>query len=311
VVGLNVPLTDTENRIRQGSVVHQGHDRHSQHRPCNKTVMLYPMPELLEFFQRFSNNWTLTRFPSLARIHDAMDPVAWTLVTLLVAAVGVGIFFSLNTRRTLLYPDEVESTPALLLVRLKQDPTVLSPVAIISRLGSEATLELLEYGDGIRSKEWRYRWNGVREELLRLLSQQNAFGPTYALARYYRSADTQEPDTLRIRRTALVHKLGLLRQLDPGPDGKPAELRIRSHPAEVEGRLGFVGDTAWLMPDEPVLPAEGPVIEMAQIEFRTVQDAEVQLHIRRSPTVGGGFRLHLKKRRNLWVVVGEEMEWVS
>ena len=30
--------------------------------------------------------------------------------------------------------------------------------------------------------------------------------------------------------------------------------------------------------------AEGPVIEMDQIEFRTVQDAELQMHIRRRKT---------------------------
>lgn len=269
------------------------------------------MQELLHFFQRFFERWDLNQIPSLARIAQLMDPIAWTLVTLLVAAVGIGIFLGMSTRRSFLYTDEVESTPTILLARLKQDPTRLSPVAIISRLGAEATLELLEYGDQIRTKEWRYRWNSVREELLRLLSQQNAFGPTYALARYYRSADTQEPDTLRIRRTALVHKLGLLRHLEPGLDGKPAQLRIRCHPVEVEGKLGFEGDALWLMPDEPAPFVDGPVIEMEPIEFRTVQDAEVQMHIRRSPVVGGGFRLRLQKRRNMWVVVDEELEWVS
>jgi hypothetical protein len=172
-------------------------------------------------------------------------------------------------------------------------------------------MELLEYGDEIQTKEWRYRWNSVREELLRLLSQQNAFGPTYALARYYRSADSQEPDTVRIRRTALVHKLGLQRRLEPNPDGAPAQLRIRCHPAEVTGDLGFDGQTFWLMPDEPALPAEGPLIEMEPIEFRTLNDAELHIHIRRTPMVGGGFRLALKKRRKMWVVVDEELEWVS
>jgi len=269
------------------------------------------MQEFLRFLQRLLERWDLNHLPSFARVVQSMDPIAWTLVVLLIAAVGLGIFFSVSTRRSFLYSDEVESTPDILLARLKQDPTRLSPVAIVSRLGSEATLELLEYGDQIRTKEWRYRWNSVREELLRLLSQQNAFGPTYALARYYRSADTQEPDTLRIRRTALVHKLGLLRHVDPGADGKPAQLRIRCHPAEVEGKLGFEGDSLWLMPDEPAPQADGPVVEMDPIEFRTVQDAEVQMHIHRSPVVGGGFRLRLQKRRNMWVVVDEELEWVS
>ncbi|NJR12854.1 hypothetical protein HC776_03105 [bacterium] len=97
----------------------------------------------------------------------------------------------------------MEATPDILLARLKQDPSRLSPIAIVSRLGAEATLELLEYGDQIRTNEWRYKWSSIREELIRLLSQQNAFGPTHALARYYRSADRQEPDTLRIRRTVI------------------------------------------------------------------------------------------------------------
>jgi len=264
-----------------------------------------------ELLQRWLDDLDLGPFPTLERIAASMDPVAWTLVMLLVGAVGVGIFFSLSTRRTFLAADEPEATPDMVLARLKQDPTRLSPVAIIARLGAEATLELLEYGDQIQGKEWRYKWNGVREELLRLLGQQNAFGPTYALARYYGSEDTQEPDTLRIRRTVLVHKLGQRRYLEPNADGEPAQLRIRCHAAEVEGDLSFEGDTQWLMPDEPAPPTASPLIEMEPIEFRTLQDAELRLHIRRTPMAGGGFRLTLKKRRKMWVVVDEQMEWVS
>jgi hypothetical protein len=88
-------------------------------------------------------------------------------------------------------------------------------------------------------------------------------------------------------------------------------LRIRAHPAEVEGDLGFDGPTRWLLPDEPAPTPTGPVVEMEPIDFRTLQDAELHLHVRRSPMVGGGFRLQLQKRRNMWVVVDEEMEWVS
>jgi hypothetical protein len=267
--------------------------------------------QVLDFFRGLAERMGLDQIPSVARIGQAMDPVAWTLVVLLVAAVGVGVYLTLSTRRSFLPQDEVETTPGILLARLKQDPTWLSPTAIVSRLGAEATLELLEFGDQLRNNEWRYKWNSVREELLRLLSQQNAFGPTYALSRYYRSTDAQEPDTLRIRRTALIHKLGLQRHLDANADGKPAQLRVRSHPAEVQGSLGFAGDALWLMPDEPAPRAEGPVIEMEQIEFRTVNDAEVQMNIRRTATLSGGFRLHLQKRRNMWVVVNEEIEWVS
>ena len=266
------------------------------------------MSDFLEFIKEWFAGLNL---PSLARIGESMDPVAWTLVVLLSVGVLLGIFFSLSTRRAFLMPDDTEATPDVLLARLKQDPTRLSPVAIISRLGAEATLELLEYGDQIQSKEWRYQWSGVREELLRLLGQQNAFGPTYALARYYGSADPQEPDTIRIRRTVLVHKLGQRRYLEPNADGQSANLRIRGHAAEVEGDLGFEGETLWLMPDEPAPPTEGPLIEMEPIEFRTLNDAELRLHIRRTPMVGGGFKLDLKKRRKMWVVVDEQVEWVS
>jgi hypothetical protein len=75
--------------------------------------------------------------------------------------------------------------------------------------------------------------------------------------------------------------------------------------------LGFEGETLWLMADEPAPATEGPLIEMEPIEFRTLNDAELRLHIRRTPMVGGGFKLDLKKRRKMWVVVDEQVEWVS
>lgn len=266
---------------------------------------------MVEIIDSISEWLELDQLPNADQVLAAMDPVAWTLVGLLMGAIALGIFFSLNTRRSFVLPDEEEAGPDVLLAQLKQDPTVLTPVAILSRLGAEATLELLEYGDQVQSTEWRYQWNSVREELLRIMGRQDAFGPTYALARYTRSADAHEPDTIRIRRTVLIHKLGLLRRLDPNPDGAPAQLRIRCHSAEITGDLGFQGKTYWLMPDEPAPPAQGPLVEMEPIEFRTVQDAELHLHIRRTPTVGGGFRIELKKRRKMWVVVNEEIEWVS
>lgn len=269
------------------------------------------MPEFGELLRQWLDQLQLDSFPTLERIVASMDPIAWTLVGLLLGAVVVGVFFSLSTRRAFLSPDDTETTPEVLLARLKQDPTRLSPVAILSRLGAEATLELLEYGDQIQTKEWRYEWGRVREDLLRLLAQQNAFGPTYALARYYRSAETQEPDTIRIRRTALLHKLGRRAYLEPNAEGVDAQLRIRRHAAEVEGELGFEGTTYWLLADEPSPPADGPLIEMDPIEFRTLSDATLHLHIRRTPMVGGGFRLELKKRRKMWVVVDEQVEWVS
>jgi len=75
--------------------------------------------------------------------------------------------------------------------------------------------------------------------------------------------------------------------------------------------LGFDGPVLWLLPDEPAPTPSGPLIEMEPIEFRTLSEAEMRMHIRRSPIVGGGFKLHLAKRRNQWVVVDEEIEWVS
>lgn len=269
------------------------------------------MEQWLERFRAWVESWTAPTFPSIDRLAQAMDPIAWTLVALLIGAAVVGIFFSISTRRSFLRPDDLEATPDVTLARLKQDPERLPPVAIVSRLGADATLELLEYGDQIQTKEWRYRWGRVREELLTLLAQQNAFGPTHALSRYYRSEDGQEPDTIRIRRTALIHKLGLPRTLEPGSDGTPAELRVRCHPAEIQGDLGFDGPVLWLLPDEPAPAPSGPLVEMEPVEFASLQEADLRLHIRRSPMVGGGFLLHLKKRRGRWVVVNEDIEWVS
>ncbi len=269
------------------------------------------MQGLIDALRDFFQGWMPEKFPSVSQFLNAMDPVAWTLVALLLLAIGVGLYLTLSTRRFFFSVDDVETTPEMLLARLKQDPSRLSPVAIVSRIGAEATLELLDYGDQIQTKEWRYRWSAIREELLHLLSQQNAFGPIYALARYYRSQDRQEPDTLRIRRTVLVHKLGALRHIESNMDGHQSQLRVRYHPAEIQGDLGFDGEVLWLMSDEPTPAPDGPVVEMEAIEFQTISDAEVTLHIRRTPTVGGGFRLRLQKRRNMWIVVDEEIEWVN
>ena len=66
-----------------------------------------------------------------------------------------------------------------------------------------------------------------------------------------------------------------------------------------------------LLPDEPAPAATGPLVELELIEFRTLQDADVRINIRRSPTVGGGFRLTMHKRHGMWVVTDEQIEWVS
>ena len=252
------------------------------------------MPNLAEGLQQFLESLNPSRLPSPAAMMQAMDPVAWVLVALLAGAVVVGVVFSVTTRRSFLRPDAHEYSPALVLARLKQDPTRLPPVSIISRLGSEATLELLEFGDQIRTNEWRYRWNSVREELLRLLAQQKAFGPTHALARYYRAdrqTRTRHPAYPPHGVDSQTGRSCVMSSQTAG--GNFAELRVRAHPAEVEGDLGFEGETRWLLPEEPAPPVHGPLLEMEPIDFRTLQDVEVRLNIRRSPTVGGGFRLTL------------------
>lgn len=240
-----------------------------------------------------------------------MDEVAWILVAMMILAVALGIYYGFGTRRRFPKIDDVDVSPEILLKQLKRDPTLLPPLSILRRLGAELTLQLLDYGDQTDDKEWRFRWGSIRNELIKLLSSQNAFGPIHALARYYRSENKEEPDTIRIRRTALIHKLGSTRYLSPNSDGLPSELRIRCHPAEIVGDLGFNGTAVWLMPDEPANTPRGPMIEMEPIEFRTLKEVELNLHIRRTPTEGGGFRMQLNKRRGMWVVTHEEMEWAS
>lgn len=267
------------------------------------------MPDSTTRFEEMLQRLGLDNLPSLAQILDSMDPFAWTLVLLLAGAVLLGIFFTLSTRYQFRAIQEAEATPETLLARLKQDPTHLTPASIINRLGADTTLQLLEYGDQITAPQWRFKWNTVREELLRLLSAQNAFGPIYALAQYYQSDDPQEPDSLRIRRTALIHKLGQRRQLDPGPDGMPAQLRLVRHPAEQIGELGFNGPTIWLEEAGEEMATEGPVIQMDAVDFETVDRADVRLLIQRTPNAGGGFHLRLEKRRKMWIVVHEEIDW--
>lgn len=274
-------------------------------------VKLQTMRTVIDSIRQFFESLDLTDFPSWAAIGGAMDPIAWALAAMMVGAIGLGLYFGIGTRRRLPTVDDVDVTPEILLKQLQRDPTLLPPSSILRKLGAELTLDLLNYGDQTDDKGWRFRWGSIRNELLDLLSSQNAFGPIHALARYYRSEGKEEPDTIRIRRTALIHKLGAMRHLAPNSDGVPSELRIRCHPAEVVGDLGFNGTAVWLMPDEPASPARGPIIEMEPIVFRTLDEVELNLHIRRTPTEGGGFRMQLNKRRDMWVVTHEEMEWAS
>lgn len=269
------------------------------------------MRALIDSIRQFFESLNPANLPPAVATGDSTDLVAWTLAALMVGAIGLGLYFGIGTRRRMPTVDDVDITPEILLNQLKRDPTLLPPSSILRKLGAELTLDLLNYGDQTDDKEWRFRWGSIRNELLDLLSSQNAFGPIHALARYYRSESKEEPDTIRIRRTALIHKLGSTRHLSPNSDGMPSELRIRCHPAEVVGDLGFNGTAVWLMPDEPASPARGPVIEMEPIIFRTLNEVELNMHIRRTPTEGGGFRMQLNKRRDMWVVTHEEMEWAS
>lgn len=253
----------------------------------------------------------LSRFPSIGSIVNSMDGVAWLLTILMAAAAMVGTYFVLTTRRTFVDIYNVETTPELLLEELKRNPSILPPSEILRKLGAEATLELLEFGDRADDPNWRFRWGSIRDDLIQQLSRQNAFGPIYALARYYRSEDKGEPDTIRIRRTALIHKLGITRFLQPNEQGIPGELRIRHHPSEVIGDLGFQGTAVWLMPDEPAPAPNGPLLEMDPIEFHTLERVDIHVHIRQTPMIGGGFKIGMEKRREMWVVVDEEIEWAS
>lgn len=260
-------------------------------------------------FEELLRRLGLDALPTFQQILDSMDPFLWTLVLLLAGAVILGVFFALNTRYRFRDFQEVEATPETLLARLKQDPTYLTPASIVNRLGADTTLQLLEHGDQISAPQWRSRWNRVREEILGLLSAQNAFGPVYALAHYYKCVDTQEPDSMRIRRTALIHKLGQRRQLEPGADGMAAQLRLARHPAEQLGELGFDGPTIWLESGGETMAVEGPIIQMDTVRFETVDRAGVRLLIQRTPTVGGDFSLQMEKRHNMWVVVSERVNW--
>ncbi len=269
------------------------------------------MSENANGFEELLRQLGLDSLPTYQQILESMDPLSWTLVLLLSGAVILGVFFTLNTRYRFHAFQEAEASPEILLARLKQDPTYLTPASIVNRLGADTTLLLLEHGDQVTAPQWRSMWNRVREELLGLLSSQHAFGPIYALAHYYQSTDTQEPDSMRIRRTALIHKLGQRRQLEPGADGMVAQLRLVRHPAEQLGELGFDGPTVWLENHEETMPIQGPIIQMDSVRFETVDRASVNLLIQRTPSVGGNFSIYMEKRNDMWVVVSEKVNWAS
>ena len=58
------------------------------------------MPDLGNSLQQLLDALNPGRIPSLQRIIASMDPVAWTLLALLLGAIGVGLFFGLTNRRS-------------------------------------------------------------------------------------------------------------------------------------------------------------------------------------------------------------------
>ena len=114
-------------------------------------------------FEELLRRLGLNDLPTYQQILESMDPLLWALVLLLTGAVILGVFFALNSRYRFRDFQEAEAAPEILLARLKQDPTYLTPASIINRLGADTTLQLLEYGDQITVMPWRSRWNRVRE----------------------------------------------------------------------------------------------------------------------------------------------------
>lgn len=105
-----------------------------------RILIVEAMQEILKSLQSFFEDWQWGEFPSLERLAEAMDPVAWTLVILPCWRSGL-------VSTSLWAPVSFFCTPMMssghrscCWLGLKQDPGRLSPVAIISRIGAEATL---------------------------------------------------------------------------------------------------------------------------------------------------------------------------
>ena len=146
----------------------------------------------------------------------------------------------------------------MLLEQLKRDPTYLAPVAILSRLGAEATVELFEYGDQVEIErvalqmEWRARGapahHGATERIrphLRarpLLPQQRPAGTGH---------DSHPPHGPRAQ-------AGPGAAIGTKPRRSSVSIAHTLPRRRSPGDLGFDGETHWLMPDEPAPAADGP-----------------------------------------------------
>lgn len=267
------------------------------------------MDALQELFDRLLSSEAWEDLPSLPAWREAMDPVAWIMVGAAWLAALAGLFLHLRTRRAASYQADLETMPASLLERLKANPAYLAPAAILQRIGADKALELLEYGDSVEASAWVSQWTPVREELLRLLSAQHAFAPVNAMIAYYRCADRSEPASLRIRRAALIHKLGQRRYVAPGPDNAPAQLLVFTDGDEPAGELGFPGRIHWLKPEHRPQTTDGPMVELDPINFYSLEKASLQVRIYRSLLVGAGFRLFFTRIGDDWIVTREELEW--
>ncbi len=73
------------------------------------------MPDVAGAVQRFLEQLQTEQTPSLQRIIQSMDAVAWLLVVMMAGALVVGVVLTMSTRRSFLKPDEVESSPTVLL----------------------------------------------------------------------------------------------------------------------------------------------------------------------------------------------------
>ncbi len=267
------------------------------------------MDALQEFLDQLLEPGEWNEFPSWVALQAAMDPVAWTMVLIVLGSVCLGGLYSLLQRRTGGMLTDADSRPEALLERVKRDPASLAPAAMLQRIGAEGIRELLEFGDAVDEPRWRSQWVPVREELLRLMSAQHAFAAFHALTTYYRCTDRTEPATVRIRRTALIHKLGQRRSLPSGPDQARAQLLVFTDGQEPVGELGFAGRIHWLKPEHRPQVTDGPMVELDPISFHSLQKATMKVRIYRSLLTGAGFRLHFSRFGEDWIITKEELEW--
>lgn len=247
--------------------------------------------------------------PSLNAWTTAMDPVAWTMLFVAISVLILGVGMQILRYRSRGHVASAENMPTAMLERLKRNPAGLAPNSILQQIGAERTLELLVYGDSIPDLAWINKWVPVREELLRQMGAQQAFATVQALMSYFHCTDASEPASLRIRRTALIYKLGQRRYLPPGEDQTSAQLLVFTDGEEPVGELGFPGRIHWLRPEHRPQFQDGPMVELDPISFYGLDRASLQIRIYRSLLAGAGFRLSFTKVGTNWIVAKEELEW--